>query len=194
MSIIANKHKRTGWLINKTQGFTLIEVLIAMLVLAGGLLGLAALQTYTLRSNLAAYNRGQATQLLYDMSDRIRANNCIANPNSNPPVTCPTTTYTINNTETATTDTCTTCTPDKLAKKDLFEWHKVIAATLPMGRGCIVNNAGIFNLYITWDDDRSGTVTTDVKVPDGCAASFSTFTAPVSGISHDPVFTMSLRP
>src|SRR5574343_439121 len=60
-------------------GFTLIEVLIAMLVLAIGLLGLATLQTYSLRSNLSAYTRGQATQLLYDMSDRMRANSSLAN-------------------------------------------------------------------------------------------------------------------
>ena len=55
-------------------GFTLIEVLIAMLVLAVGLLGLAGLQATSLKNNQSAYNRSQATQLAYDMADRMRAN------------------------------------------------------------------------------------------------------------------------
>ncbi len=55
-------------------GFTLIEVLIAMLVLAVGLLGLAGLQATSLRNNQSAYNRSQATQLAYDLADRMRAN------------------------------------------------------------------------------------------------------------------------
>ena len=191
-------------------GFTLIEVLIAMLLLAVGLLGLAALQTSTLRSNLAAYNHGQATQLLYDMTDRIRANNCIAKADTTPPVTCPNpANYIINNTNTdnrtagvtiSNTHACktvsnTTCNATLLSTYDLIEWNNAIAATLPMGRGCIATTVnGVFNLYITWDDDRSGTVTTDIAVPTGCAASFSTYTSPSSGTFHDPVFTVSLQP
>ena len=58
----------------KQQGFTLLEVLIALLVLSIGLLGLAALQTTSLRSNQMASMRTTATQLAYDISDRLRAN------------------------------------------------------------------------------------------------------------------------
>ena len=56
------------------SGFTLLEVLIALLVLAIGLLGLAALQTTGLRSNQMATSRTHATQLAYDILDRMRAN------------------------------------------------------------------------------------------------------------------------
>ena len=59
---------------NKNTGFTLIEVLIAMLVLAVGLLGLAALQASSLRNAQSAYNRSLATELAYDLADRMRAN------------------------------------------------------------------------------------------------------------------------
>jgi type IV pilus assembly protein PilV len=59
---------------NKQQGFTLLEVLIALLVLSIGLLGLAALQTTGLRSNEMASMRTTSTQLAYDISDRMRAN------------------------------------------------------------------------------------------------------------------------
>ena len=196
------------------SGFTLIEVLIAMLILAGGLLGLAALQTYTLRSNLAAYNYGQATQLLYDMSDRMRANNCkitclnpvnylIADTSTDPRTLNQTVSSSSAGTNcrptTPTATTATACNATVLSTYDLIEWNTAIAATLPLGRACIAPTTStvagvsvtIFNLYITWDDDRSGTVTTDVAVPTGCT--FSTYVAPASGTVADPIFTVSLQ-
>ena len=63
------KHSR-----KKQQGFTLLEVLIALLVLSIGLLGLAALQTTGLRSNEMASMRTTSTMLAYDISERMRAN------------------------------------------------------------------------------------------------------------------------
>ena len=59
---------------NEQLGFTLLEVLIALLVLSIGLLGLAALQTTGLRSNQMASMRTQATEAGYDITDRMRAN------------------------------------------------------------------------------------------------------------------------
>jgi type IV pilus assembly protein PilV len=56
------------------HGFTLLEVLIALLVLSIGLLGLAALQTTGLRSNTMANMRTLATDAAYDITDRMRAN------------------------------------------------------------------------------------------------------------------------
>lgn len=56
------------------RGFSLIEVLIALLVLAVGLLGLAFLQAAGLRFNNDSYMRSQATLLAYDLVDRMRAN------------------------------------------------------------------------------------------------------------------------
>lgn len=56
------------------RGFTLIEVLVALLVLSIGLLGLAALQNTALQFNTDSYQRTQATLLAYDILDRMRAN------------------------------------------------------------------------------------------------------------------------
>jgi len=56
------------------SGFSLLEVLIALLVLSIGLLGLAALQITSLRSNEMANMQTTATQLAYDITDRMRAN------------------------------------------------------------------------------------------------------------------------
>ncbi len=55
-------------------GFSLIEVLISVLVLAIGLLGLAALQTQGLRASTDSYVRSQATTLAYDIIERMRTN------------------------------------------------------------------------------------------------------------------------
>jgi type IV pilus assembly protein PilV len=56
------------------RGFSLIEVLIAVVVLSIGLLGIAALQGVSLRSGNEAVARTEATLAAYDLLDRIRAN------------------------------------------------------------------------------------------------------------------------
>lgn len=60
--------------INKMQhGFSLVEVLVAVLVLAFGLLGLAGLQSVTLRNNQSAFDRSRATMAVYSIADIMRA-------------------------------------------------------------------------------------------------------------------------
>jgi type IV pilus assembly protein PilV len=55
-------------------GFTLLEVLIALLVLSIGLLGIGKLMMLSARANDSAYMRSQATALAYTMLDAMRAN------------------------------------------------------------------------------------------------------------------------
>ena len=55
------------------RGFTLIEVLVAVLVLSIGLLSLAALQGISLRNNHSAYLRTQANNIAYEVIDQMRA-------------------------------------------------------------------------------------------------------------------------
>lgn len=55
------------------RGATLIEVLVAVLILSVGLLGVAALQAVSLNNNNNAYFRTQAVNLNYEFMDRIRA-------------------------------------------------------------------------------------------------------------------------
>ena len=56
------------------RGFSLIEVLIALLLLSIGLIAMAAMQTRSIQMNHSAYLASQATYLAYDMADRMRAN------------------------------------------------------------------------------------------------------------------------
>ena len=55
-------------------GMSLIEVLVTVLVLSVGLLGIAALQFVSKRSNFEALQRTTATMLAYDILERMRAN------------------------------------------------------------------------------------------------------------------------
>lgn len=112
----------------KNSGFTLIEVLIAVVILAGGLLGLAALQAASLKNNQSAYNRSQATQLAYDMADRIRANVPGAG----------TYTGTLPSAATAKPNCLTTtgCSQTDMASNDLKEWDTALK-TLPRGEGIV---------------------------------------------------------
>lgn len=54
-------------------GFSLLEVLVTILILAFGLLGLASLQLRMAAANSEAYQRAQAAALLADMVERVRA-------------------------------------------------------------------------------------------------------------------------
>ena len=56
------------------RGFTLLEVLVALIVLSIGLLGLSGLQTLGLRNNYSAFQRTQAALIAGDIIDRMRAN------------------------------------------------------------------------------------------------------------------------
>ncbi|MEM1229836.1 MAG: type IV pilus modification protein PilV [Pseudomonadota bacterium] len=58
----------------KPRGFSMIELLVAVLVMGIGVLGITGLQMVSLQNNRDALLRAEATQLAYDMMDRIRAN------------------------------------------------------------------------------------------------------------------------
>jgi len=62
------------------KGFTLLETLIALLVLSFGLLGLAGLQLKTLQSSHVSYQRGLANIIAADAVERLWANMGAAAP------------------------------------------------------------------------------------------------------------------
>lgn len=153
-------------MINKNSAFTLIEVLIAMLVFALGLLGLAGLQARGIRNNLSSYHRTQATQLAYDMADRMRANPDEA---GNGAASAYITQDPAAATEQADCMTISsTCTTADMAVNDLFLWNQDISNTLPSGSGAIAVNGAVFTITINWDDNRDGFVDSDSSnaVPD----------------------------
>jgi type IV pilus assembly protein PilV len=124
-----------------SRGFTLIEVLIAMVILAVGLLGIAALQAVGLRTNHSALLRSQATLFAYDMADRMRANTQgFAAGNYNNPAATPV----------SSCETTAGCTPAQMATHDMSVWSTALSQTLPAGAGIVCRDS-------TPDDGASST-------------------------------------
>ncbi len=60
--------------IPQIKGFSMLEVLITLIIVAVGLLGLAALQSRAQQAEFESYQRAQALLLLEDMVNRINTN------------------------------------------------------------------------------------------------------------------------
>jgi len=134
------------------QGFTMIEILVAIVVLSIGLVGLASLQLNGLKYNHSAYLRSQATVLAYDMIDRMRANMAaVTSGNYNNISGIP------NDPGCISTD----CTPSQMAQYDAREWNQSLAATLPSGQGTVTGDGTNFSITVMWDDDRTGATGTN---------------------------------
>jgi type IV pilus assembly protein PilV len=117
------------------SGFSMLEVLIALFVLALGLLGLLSLQMTSLKNNHSAQMRTTATVLAYDILDRIRLNK--------------TENYAFLLSSTATQGTAQ-------KDKDIYAWINEISSTLPSGAGGITINGDIVTVQVQWDDARAG--------------------------------------
>jgi len=68
------RSRQLAQLDNQSRGFTLIEVLVSIIIVAFGLLGLAALQGKMQLAEFESYQRAQALFLLSTMTERIRIN------------------------------------------------------------------------------------------------------------------------
>lgn len=134
-------------------GLSLIEVVVALFIVAFGLLGLAALQSRLLTAEMEAYQRSQAIILLQDMVNRISANraNAAAYLTATP----------VGVGHTPAPDCSTLGT---LAARDLCEWSHLLqgaaerAETARVGamigaRGCVEQTPGItneFRVTVAW--------------------------------------------
>ena len=159
---------------NNNKGFTLIEVLVAVFVLAIGLLGLAGLQAKSLQFNHSAYQRSQATILAYDIIDRMRANLSEARNGSydiakadGPPSSA--------NCQTTSTITCANTAI--MAAFDLSQWKCSlgtydanaacttfgIKGALLEGKGFVETDGDIIKVTIEWVDDRTKETTDSAR-------------------------------
>jgi type IV pilus assembly protein PilV len=145
----------------RTYGFTMLEVLISIVVIAFGLLGIAGLQAFAIKNNHSASLRITATSMANDMIDRMKANYiAVMNGDYNKPNS---TDYT---TAVASCLTTAGCTSQQLAQNDLNEWSQRLAASLPNGRGvvCLDSTPHDGTTVATPDCDNTGTTMYVVKI------------------------------
>ena len=121
----------------RASGFSLLEVMIAVVVTSVGLLGIASLQLFALRTQNNAYLRGQATQINHDMLERLRADCAGALSGA----------Y----------DIAFGAVPGAgadLASTELRSWRALVAR-LPAGEGAVqVTNGGAATIRLRWNDAR----------------------------------------
>lgn len=136
--------------LKKQRGASLIEVLVAFLLLSFGLLGLSGLQINALKNNQSALQRSQATMLAYFMMDAMRANRGAAIAGN----------Y---NTGTMANPTCAAVAGATLAANDQVDWFDALKNGLgntdttcgfvactaigTTGADCVVR--------VYWDDGRA---------------------------------------
>jgi len=127
-----------------TGGFTLIEVLIALIIMSVGMLGIAGLYVHSMQAGRTSVLRHNAVTLAGDIADRIRANPragaayALAGANNN----------------------CVAggvdCTPGEMAANDIWLWDQQAAATLPNGAVNVVFNNGVnpptYQITVSWTE------------------------------------------
>lgn len=155
----------------RQSGFSLIEVLVAVLIMAVGILGVAGLQVVSMQMNRAALFRVEALQFGNDMLDRMRAN--------------PDATYDgidFDDEPSFTMDCfANNCTIDQMAEFDIALWKCQInpvdadgdlysacdslgftaaSAGLPEGGGAIALAADVHAVSVRWQMDPEADFTT----------------------------------
>jgi len=118
-------------------GFTLIEILVAFLILSVGLIGLAGLQLTGVKNTREAYHRTQATVLAADIMDRMRANLEQAEGAGYNGV--------VSGEVQAICFTSEGCNAAEMAENDITEWRTAVADTLPAGDAIVCLDASPFD-------------------------------------------------
>ncbi|MFN3296231.1 type IV pilus modification protein PilV [Caldimonas sp.] len=122
------------------RGVSLIEVLVAVLVLSIGLLGIAGLQARALKNSQSAYERSQAVALTYMMLDAMRANVDQARAGS----------YVLGR-------TCSVLSGGSLIANDQRMWLQALKETLgdrDSTCGEISCQGAVCTVRVIWDDSR----------------------------------------
>ena len=142
----------------RQHGFSLIEVMVTLAIVSVAALGMAGLQTVTLRSSTNALLESQAATLAQDLTERIRAN----------PAGDYTTAYNMaaNENMVGCEGLEANCNANAMAQFDLLQWKcslgavainnactlRGIAGQLPNGDGLITVADNIYTITIRWFD------------------------------------------
>ncbi len=122
---------------NTQTGVSMVEVLVAIMILSVGLLGLAGLQSAGLTHNQSANSRSTASMLAYGLLDSMRANRVVAEVGA----------YDIALGSSLSAGT-------SMTSQDINSWLNELARSLPAGTGSVTTVGGRVMITIQWDDSR----------------------------------------
>lgn len=146
----------------KHSGSSLVEVMVALFVLAIGLMGILAMQTKSVQFNKSADTYTRAMTLANDIAERIRINpkNVAAYASTELPQAAPTNCST-NNISTA------ACSAADLVSWDLYQWSEAIKQSLPAGAGSItektLGSADYLQIIVSFDENPLGSDSANVR-------------------------------
>lgn len=137
------------------HGFSMLEILITLVIVATALFGTAGLQVYAMRMNQGGQFRTQAVFLASDISERMEANKAAAVAGS----------YELALSTTAgvaaTDCSNSACNEAALATWDIVEWGDTIDGMLPQPSWqitrTVTGNPSTYEIVINWTDRRTNT-------------------------------------
>lgn len=176
--------------IRAQSGLSLIESLVAIVVMALGILGILGLQMRTLADTQTGVRRAQAIRLIEDISERMKVN-----PNAMLSINEFTSAYSEKGSDLTASDcNSTSCTSAQQAKYDLKQWKTTVEQTLPGGQASVFlapgetvdANRRQLGVIIAWrENERVGTKTDDIDASKFRAAD-GTFTSGTDGTNACP--------
>ncbi len=143
------------------RGFSLFEVLVALVIMAIGMLGIARMLLIAHKANSSSYIRQQSIQAAYDIIDHMRANRqATLNGNYNVSNLVTNGAPTIPSAPSTKCDIAS-CSASQLASYDSWHWLSTELTKLPNGCGAVSTNTAGLNTVVTvtvqWDDSASQT-------------------------------------
>ena len=129
----------------RIEGFTLVEVLIALIIMSVGMLGIAGLYVHSMQAGRTSLFRHHAVTLVGDIADRIRAN-----PTAGAAYTAA---VGVNNN---CIDGGIDCSPAQMAENDILVWGQQAADVLPTGMVIIffdnVPSPPTYQITVQWNE------------------------------------------
>lgn len=147
---------------SRVKGVTLIEMMVAVLVLSIGMLGIAGLQAATSKYKINTWARSSASILLSDLSERVRINPDVAGASFAGEGVTTTSEYVVSDdwstqqsAALAIAQNCESaaCTASERATYDLLIWRQRVRDSMPQGAAMVSGDRrNGLNVTMMWFD------------------------------------------